>query len=316
LQTETIHIIINPVAGGGKAGQKLDAIKTEVSRRFNGQARLYITQEKGHATRIASDIARQSPGLVVAAGGDGTIHEVVNGFFETEKNTFHDCVLGVLKFGSGNGCADSLALPTALADQFDLLARPGCVAIDIGHIQYRDDRAVSASRVFINEFQLGIGAEVVSSTGVKLKQLGGALAYGLTAVKTALTFRGPRIEVTLANGSVYSGRYLGVVVGNGAHTAGGMLLTTDASLYDGVFDLLLMHAMTVPVKLLNFPKIYSGKHIHSKSFSIHRSTSIAIKAQEVMQAEADGEVFALRMCEVDVLPSALRMKVKQQNPES
>ncbi|MEE9502808.1 MAG: hypothetical protein V3V48_12090 [Candidatus Aminicenantaceae bacterium] len=92
--------------------------------------------------------------------------------------------------------------------------------------------------------------------------------------------------------------------------AGGMNLTPDAEVDDGLFDILLMHEQSLPQRLWNFPKIYSGRHINSPKFSHCRGKSVHIASSEHVLFEADGELLGNLPCALEIVPSALQVRTK------
>ena len=159
-----------------------------------------------------------------------------------------------------------------------MLLHPGSAALDLGHITYRDYSGKTASRLFVNECQIGIGSEVASIVGKKSKIFGGTIAFGFAATLLAMFMKPLNVEIGFDNEAFQEFSLIGLVVGNGTECAGGMKLTPDAKLNDGFFDVLSIHDMSVVQRLLNLSKVYSGTHILSPHFSIKRCKKLKIRS--------------------------------------
>jgi diacylglycerol kinase (ATP) len=194
------------------------------------------------------------------------------------------------------------------------LARPGSSIIDLGHITFEDSEGKTAHRIFINECQTGIGSKVASSVKSKYKIFGGKLAFGVTATIQALLLRPVALKLEFDDEPVREFKLIGLVAGNGTECAGGMKLTPGAKLNDHLFDVLLMHEMSIPARLVNLPKIYSGAHVLSPHFTIKQCKKLRISSNDKQSIEADGEMLGYSPFEIEILPAALKIKTVLNNP--
>ena len=306
MSNKTVHVILNPTAGGGRAEKLRPKLLAGIAERFGPDYSLYETSGEGDATVSARQTIEAGAGLVITVGGDGTIHEAVNGFFREMLNP--SCELGIVDCGSGSGLALSLGLPTSIEQQLDLIARQDSCTIDLGRVVVRSNDGRRVERIFASECQVGIGGAVVAEVGSMHKRLGGTLAYGLGTIKQAFSYKGQPMTVELGNNEKVSRGLLGISIGNGNSIAGGMKLTPAAQLNDGLFDVLLMHDMSIPTRLWNFIKIYRGTHIDTPHVSIFRSDRISIESERPVPVSADGELLGVTPCEFELLPAALKVK--------
>lgn len=303
-----VHAILNPTAGGGRAARLRPALARGVEKRFGRDVTTCTTTAPGEATRSARAAIARGASLILVAGGDGTIQEVVNGFFENGVPSNPSCELGVLSCGTGRGFADSVGLPDSLEQQLDRVLAGSVRLLDVGRVRYRGADGRRAERLFVNECQGGIGGAVVRAVGMAHKRLGGTLAFGLAAVSELVRCGCPWLRIELDDGTVISGSFLGLVVGNGARCGGGMRLTPDATPDDGWLDLLLVGSMTVPERLWAFPRIYRGLHTRISGVSTVRCRRVAIDGPADVPLEADGELLGGLPCDIDLLPAALRVR--------
>ncbi len=308
MSEKTVHTIVNPISGGGRTGRLIPKLLAELKKRFGTDFIMRTTRQPLEATTITRESILAGAKLIIVVGGDGTVQEAVNGFFRERKLINPDCELGILNYGTGKGLQQSLDLPLSLDNQLNLISDSKTNLIDIGCVRYYDEKGRKYERLFVNECQLGIGGNVVTGVGMRHKYFGGTIAFGSVAVKEALFYKAVNLAVEFDDRQVISGDLIGIVAGNGAFCAGGMRLTPDAVPNDGQFDVLLIHDMNIFKRIRNFTKIYSGKHIKSKYFTLRRSRSLVINSSEPVLIEADGELLGRIPCEISLLPSALKVK--------
>jgi diacylglycerol kinase (ATP) len=180
--------------------------------------------------------------------------------------------------------------------------------MDIGKISFTDFDDQPQVRYFISESQLGIGSVIAEKIRNGHKFLGGKMAFGYISLKQALVFESQPLKVTVDKKTVYLNSYLGIAIGNGSQTAGGMLLTPEARPNDGFLDILFIHKMGILNRLINFPKIYSGNHIYSPLFTYIKGKNIEIESDGYFTVSADGEFLGKTPCFLTILPAALKLK--------
>lgn len=194
---ENAHIILNPIAGGGKAKRIIPEIKDALTNHFDSGCQLHITKFPKEATKITRQLLIEKASMIVSVGGDGTVHEIVNGIFEKGVNIFPGCELGIINCGTGADLNKSLNLPESIADKIKLLTKPICTNIDIGVVSFTNKETRTEERYFINECQIGIGGSVVKGVSNTHKYLGGKLAFGTVTLKNALLYRTKKLKVTI-----------------------------------------------------------------------------------------------------------------------
>jgi diacylglycerol kinase (ATP) len=309
------HVILNPASGAGKTGKRQAEILALCDRHLGRQYTLCVTREPGEATDSARTAVAQGAELVVAVGGDGTIQEVVNGFFADGRPLNPDCALGIIDAGTGHGFAQSLRLPGELERQMELVAGPVSRRVDVGRASYADGGGRHKERYFVNECQAGIGGEVVRKVGTKNKRLGGTLAFGASTLAAALRYPNQVVTVQVDEQLPQTQKLIGVVMANGGFMAGGMKLAPGARLSDGLLDILLIHEQSLAERLKNFPRIYSGSHIGLPKFGLVRGRSISLSSPESVPFEADGELWGSLPCRVEILPEVLWVKSPPEGRE-
>jgi YegS/Rv2252/BmrU family lipid kinase len=310
--TSSTHIIVNPKSGNGRGKKVGELLALKLKNDSAAGIKLVVTKHANEATMLTRLAISDGAGLIIAVGGDGTIHEVINGFFNNGKVINEDCHLGIINCGTGAGLAGTMKLPESIEDQLLIALGNKTKWIDIGMIQYTDEQGESVKRHFISECQTGIGGKVASSVGPFLKHFGGTLGFGISALFQAVTMKARKVEVVMDEKMEYSGRLIGLVVGNGSECAGGMKLTPGAKTDDGKLDLLLIHNMNMLQRLVSLKKVYTGSHIYTPNFSLKRAGKIEVTTSFPWPLEVDGEVIGSigeRTLKVHVIPKALKIKV-------
>ena len=313
METNNIQIVVNPAAGSGKAKRAAYDLLYKIKSASAFDINMTFTKAKNDASFITRKAINDGATLIIAVGGDGTVNEVVNGFF-VEGNPLNPlCELGIVNCGTGGGYARTLNNMLSPGQQIELLLQSGSIPLDLGHITYQDYSGKTAIRLFVNECQIGIGSEVASKVGGKSKIFGGTIAFGLAATVQAILMKPLNLEIGYDNEAFQKFRLLGLVVGNGTECAGGMKLTPDAKLNDGFFDVLSIHNMSINQRLFNLSKVYSGTHILSPHFSIIRCKKLKIRSDKELSLEADGEILGNSPFSIEILPAAIRVKAVINN---
>jgi len=302
------HIILNPASSAGRTGRRKAEILAAIERHLGRGFSLFVTTRPNEATSSAREASLRGAELIIAVGGDGTIQEVVNGLMEAGNPLDRHLQLGVINAGTGHGFAQSLGLPAGLDDQCAGIASGNVRRVDIGRATFTNGRDRRVERYFVNECQAGIGGRVVEKVQAGYKKLGGRLAFGLATFWTALSCPNRSIWFSVDGGPEEVGKFIGIVAANGNVMAGGMRLAPHATVEDGRLDILFMQGQTLPERLRNFPKIYSGTHLGSPKFSCLRGRSLSLASEEPVSFEADGEMFGYLPCRIEVLPSALELR--------
>src|ERR1051325_2778075 len=178
---------------------------------------VFSTYERGEAAAFASDAARRGVDVVAAAGGDGTINEVVNGL------DGYDVPLGIIPLGTANDFARQVGIPADADHAMDVILQSKT---------RRFDTATLNGRRFLNVSTGGIGAEATAETPVEAKESLGSVAYAITSLRKLAGFR-PNHGRFIADGFTYEGEFLMFAVGLTRSTGGGTMVTPMASADDG-----------------------------------------------------------------------------------
>lgn len=271
---QKIAIIIRPKSDRAE----LDAYRRGVDglRAAGHRVRPYLTFESGDAVRFARAAARWRSDLVIAAGGDGTVNEVVNGIAPFERRPR----LGIIPAGTANDFAAGLELPTELDDALNVAVNGRPERVDIARVN---------DRYFVNVSTGGFGAEASGHAAPEVKRRLGAWAYVITGVRTFVDLRPGRARFETDRGVLYEGSFLLFAVGNARRTGGGSRLTPRAEFGDGKLDLMLVPAMPMMDFLALLPDLRAGTHIDSPDVRYQQSPYVRVEAASKLSVNADGE---------------------------
>lgn len=266
---------------------------------------VHYTESHRHASTIARTALDQGSMFLAAMGGDGTIHEVVNGMIEDDKAVNPDAVLGIIATGTGSDFIKTFGIPPTPSHAVAHLDGPENFQIDIGKISYQSDGAEEI-RYFANIAEAGFGAEAVARAA-RLPRWLGPTVYFFAFWLTMRKYRVARAVVDLTDRR-YEGYLNNLVVANGQFFGGGMKIAPRAAPTDGVLDIQIEHARKREAIAL-IPKIYKGQHVPHPDIEEFKRAKIAVEANRPLLIEADGEVLGHTPATFEVLKDLLRLKV-------
>lgn len=297
-------LICNARSGRGGVGKALPAVTTELDRRgLSYEVR--TTEHPGHATEIARRTVSEGGRFVVAMGGDGTVHEVVNGLIENDRAINPDAVMGVVAAGTGCDFIKTFGLPSSPGDAVRHLDGDASFLIDIGKVTYQQDGR-EVSRYFPNIAEAGLGAAVTARAAALPRWLGPAVylvAFWLTMPK----HRPAQVRVDLVE-RTYEGPMNNMVVANCQFFGGGMKIAPKAAPTDGLLDIQIEHARKREA-IAMIPKVFKGEHLPHPDIVEAKRVRCSIEADPPLLVEADGEVLGHTPARFEVIPEAIRLKV-------
>jgi len=298
-------LIANPRAGRGRVDAALPEAE-RVLREAGLEYRVVRTTRPGHATEAAREALLGGERFLVAVGGDGTVHEVVNGMLDDGKPVAPDAVLGVIAAGSGCDLVKSFGLPADVEQAAGHLAGDQVQAIDVGTVTCAGQ---DKPRYFVNIAQVGLGAAVVARTAGLTRAgrwLGGA-KYAAGFWLTLPRFRPAAVRLD-ADGHPYAWRAFNVVVANCRFYGGGMQISPKSDPGDCLLDVLVM---TGPKSdsFTTLPKVYKGVHLPHRHIAELQAGQLRVEADTSFPVEADGEVLGSTPASFGIIPGVIRLKV-------
>ncbi|MFN2594138.1 MAG: diacylglycerol kinase family protein [Actinomycetota bacterium] len=298
-------LICNARAGHGGVGKSLPKVRALLEERGLDYEVRY-TQGPGDATVIARTALKQDFRFLVAVGGDGTIHEVVNGMMTDDKPVRDDAVMGVIAAGTGSDFIKTFGLPAQLpAHAVAHLDGGEAFPIDIGKIVYTQD-GDTVVRYFANVAEAGLGAEAVWRAQ-RLPRWLGPMKYFVAFWLAVRKWRIASATVELVD-RTYEGLMNNLVVANGQYFGGGMKIAPRAAPTDGLLDIQIEHARKrEAISLL--PKVYKGEHVPHEDIFEAKRVRLSVETDRPLRIEADGEVLGFTPASFEIIRNAINLKV-------
>jgi len=280
-----ITIILNPAAKGDRAGKLIRTLQE-----IFPEADLLTTKRAGHAQDLARQASERGDDIIIAAGGDGTINEVVNGMRGSKS------ALGILPVGSVNVFAMELGIPSKIEKAIEIIRSGHVMPLDL---------AEANGRSFVQLAGVGFDAQTVKHTDRGFKNALGPLSYVVTAAQ--LASQKPPILTVEAEGQKTTECSF-MLVGNGRYYGGPFQFFPEASMTDGLLDVCLFKNLTHIDLIRYFQGIISGSHIRFKDVVYFKSAKINVTANREVPVEVDGELhgevpvtFTIKKGELNVL---------------
>jgi len=281
--------IVNPQSSNGKT-VKLWHHLFQNSKDRGESLRYELTQYTMHAAQLASDALDAGFDTIIAVGGDGTVNEVLNGFYRDGRLIREDAKLAFIPSGTGGDLARTLGLlDFPKEDLLRKLPRGTVIRIDHGSAEFSGTDGSRINRYFINEASIGFSADTVKAVNRSTKLFGGKVSFLLGVLKCLTNYPNHTMEINVDSRSWYKGPVFLLAVSNGRYFGGGMKIAPNAVMTDGRFDTILVKAMTRRDVLKNIGKIYSGEHLSLPQVVSTRAKSVEIVSTHEVPIEMDGE---------------------------
>lgn len=303
-----IAVVRNPVAGG-RAGQKQWAPLLTAFRSRFPELEIHESRSSGDARRLARELAAGPYDLLVVAGGDGTISDVVDGVLTSPRP---DMPLAFLPIGTGCDFVRNFKLPSDPAALAEHIASAPLRRIDAGLLISRDVAGTEHRRHFANITSVGISGEIVDAVNAPGGQriLNGPLRFLVHSALAILRYRPYEFEVLIDGMQVHQGRVAVAAIANGAWFGGGMHITPQADVADALFDIAVMREEKVFGLLNLLGRLHSAGHVGHPLLSFHRGRRVEVRPRDPARfpIEVDGEGAIRGAFVAEILPGALTVK--------
>lgn len=283
-------VLVNPVAGRGQGRRVWRKVERAI-RPVLGAPEVCFTDAPGSAARLANELQQQGYGRLVIVGGDGTLHEVVNGLDPSRV------VIGMIPGGTGNDFSRCLGIPREPLAAVEVLARGEERRVDLGLVN---------GQVFTNVAGIGFDARVADEVNRHFRRLSGTAAYLAAVFKVLWSYRNVPVSVSL-DGQAWQGKVFLLAVGNAQYYGGGMRIVPSAILDDGYFHVCLAGDVGRRDVLLTLPRVFSGRHVEHPLVEERKALRVVVDASVPLAVHADGEIVSSTPAEFTVLPAALRV---------
>jgi diacylglycerol kinase (ATP) len=278
---QELGIILNPAAGRGRAGnirKRLVSCLQEKKIPFQ----LELTRGPGHAKEIAFQMSENFE-TIVAAGGDGTINEVVSGIVGKKA------AIAILPIGSGNDFNKIIGMSRKLDHAIDAIINGTKKLLDLGKVNYWNHLGERKERYFINTLGMGLDAEIAKETK-QIKFLRGLPLYLLAAIK-ALQKHSPNEYKITEQKMTKVERAFFICVGNGCFEGGGFRILPNANPNDSLLDICILGIMPIHNAIGIIIKLINGTHENQKKVSMWKARKFIIEGRNTFILHGDGEIF-------------------------
>jgi len=291
-----ITVVLNPAAGRGLGQSRRPLLESVITRAIADSETdtswsIVETTSPGAGLQIAHEAASNGADVVAAAGGDGTIGEVLNGIVGTRAK------LAVIPLGTGNDFARCMGLYGNLELAVRTMVAGISHPIDIGLV---------AERYFLNIVGCGFDAAVAERVNRGHRTLRGTAAYIAAVAQTLISYRAPNMRITI-DGVQSELRAMLCCVANSNSYGGGMLIAPNARIDDGYFDVCILREAGRLEFLLAFPRVFRGTHVTHPKFSIRRARLVTIETDRPMPVLVDGEVNLQIPVSLKIVPKAIEL---------
>ena len=298
-----VKLIFNPHADGGRGWKVASSLQAIIER--HGGASWTATEFPTHATELASQAAREGYKIIVAVGGDGTVHEVVNGLMQIGPEQRPS--LAVVPIGSGNDFCANTGLPIEPGEAMPRAFAGSPKPVDLGLVRDGSGR----TEYWDNTLGIGFDAATVINSH-RITWLRGLAMYTVALIRTILKdFDAPVMSMQIDQESVRR-ELLVLVLCNGRREGGGFLVAPDANPEDGILEYVMVNNMSRPMMFRLIPELMRGTHERFKQVQLGKFRKLGLTSDRPLLIHTDGEIFAsaktdVRDLSVEILPGALQV---------
>lgn len=316
-------VIINPASASGRTASRWRRIVSRLEQ--GGEAfEVLLTNGPGDAITLARTAVREGMSGLVVLGGDGTVGEVVGGCIEADGSGVvrPGIDISIIHQGTGGDLARGLGIPKEEEAAIEVALTGVPRAIDAGVVRFRRmdglDPCVEAQadgsyvRGFVANSNVGMGSEVVQQVTGRLKKLGNNGAFAVATIGCLARNRTRRVSLAFDDGPASELEIVDVSICNNRYMGGGMLAAPDASLDDGMLDVIMIGAAGRLKLLRTFPKIYKGTHVQDALVRVRQTAELHVDVPAGARPEGvvvDGEPVGQTPATWRVIPRAVSVRV-------
>jgi YegS/Rv2252/BmrU family lipid kinase len=308
--TNTYQIILNPTSGNGNGLHALPQIE-RLCKQHGISFDLVRTERPGHGIELTRQAVKDGYKVIIAAGGDGTVNEVINGLMQCRQEGLTIPPLGVLCVGRGNDFAGSMGIPADLEDGVKAFVDDHHRIIDIGKVAGGE---YPEGRYFGN--CVGVGFDAITTIEVhKLPRWGGFIAFMVAVLKTVFLYNKAPLATTVYDDKTLTQRSLLISIMNGRRLGGGFYMAPNSEPDDGLLDLCIAEQMSSFEVIKMIPHFTRGDQATQPAIKTGQAAHITITAVDgPLPAQTDGEIICVdgTRLEIEVLPRQLEIICKKR----
>ncbi|HIZ84982.1 MAG TPA: diacylglycerol kinase family lipid kinase [Candidatus Coprenecus stercoravium] len=300
--------VVNPNAGGGKVASEWPLLSNKLKDRGVGFEEAFTTH-RYHAVELVFYALKRGFRKFISVGGDGTLHEIVNGLFYQKDVPVEEITLAVLPAGSANDWSRMFCMPEDYDKAIDTIKECRTVLQDVGRMEYTQ-AGVRNTRYMVNIAGVGLDANICHYCNIaKNKGRAGKRAYVKAAFRALVGRRSVMAKVVVDGKSFFTGKMFSVGFGIGKYSGGGMMQVPDAVADDGLINLMVARKVSKLKFIAMFPRLFKGTIYKVKEVSHKVVRKVCVITRKPDRVEIDGEVVGTTPLTLEVVPSALRVVV-------
>lgn len=307
-------VVLNPHSAAGRTGRDAKDIVRKIAARI-GPVSLKLTTGPGDATRQTAQALAEGFDQIIAVGGDGTLNEILNGFFREGEPLNPNSVLGFVMTGTGGDFRKTFEVGPGIDEGVRRFAEGRLRRIDLGRLSFVDETGAPRTRIFGNIASFGLSGAVTRSVNrARLsKMLGGSFAFAFNSAHAMMRYRAKPVRLKVDGIFDEVATISTVAVCNGQFFGGGMRIAPDARPDDGEFDVIIMGEVKPRELLRGMREIYRGEHIRNPAVQVLRGQTIIAAPVEETRGEAvlleiDGETPGRLPATFEIMPQALTIR--------
>lgn len=310
----TAFVVVNPRSGGGRTKREWAGIERALSDAFP-QMSIAMTQKRGDTEVLVREALLEGHSEIIAVGGDGTINEAVNGFFNEYGPISPDAVFGFVTSGTGGDFRKSFGIAPGAEAAIARLKRSTRRRVDVGRLSCITRHGEPMVRYFINIASFGMSGHIVDSVNRAriAKLFGGSFAFGFHSLMGLLRYGERTVRIRIDGDFDEITNISTVAVANGMYFGGGMKVAPNAKPDDGTFDVVIMGGTPRRRAPADMKLIYTGEHLNNPAVRVLRGQKIvAVPVAETrgkpVLIEVDGENAGRLPATFEILPRALNLR--------
>jgi diacylglycerol kinase (ATP) len=316
--------IINPSAGGKNITAHWNNVLLPLIKKQFRNSDHTFTKKSGQASVLTTAALKQGYQRIICVGGDGTLNEVVNGFFENNKLINPRAALGIIPSGSGGDFVRSLGIKHDIIKALKTIKKDRTNKIDVGHVLFKNKKL--KPRFFVNIAEIGLGAIIMEHVNRKNRKLPALYRYLTGTLQGFASYNNIPVTISLPHRPVDPSNHrtiepliprpqkinlTNLIIANGQYFGRGMRPAPKAKLDDGLFDVIVIKDLNWLKFFTHFPEIYKQrKKISSQFFQTFQTAKITVKPQTrktTLLSELDGENHGAGEMTFEILPQALKI---------
>lgn len=325
-------LVVNPNSSSGMTGTGWNDLYSEIKETLGTSVDVALTKKPGDGTTLARQFLKQGFKKVVAIGGDGTLNEVANGFFEEQvgihsnkinggssefpslKPINPDAIMGVVPAGTRNVLAKSLGLPEGIVNccKTFQLGKPKKMDVIYATVTSQEDHSSTLSRIFLNAAEMGVAGEIIERSKKVREVVNNRIVSTITSIAATLpTYQSNECEISIDNNEKkFAIKMTMAVVANGQFLGGGFKVAPHANMSDGLLDLVILKDSGSLKMIDELVNMKDGDYLEEDNITYRQTTKVSLISKERdVTVTVDGEPIGILPATFEVIPHALTVKM-------